>query len=167
MAEKKITIRPATAMDSVNIVRLLKAQYDEAAVHAVAPFDEDEILRYVTRSITPEPGNPLRAYILVAEKDGRIFGSLALTPVPLPWNRAFMVLMESWFAIVPKYRDKDLADRMRDSAERMLDSIGMFAFFGTNLLTTASVDHIFSGRPGYHPGRTAYVRAPAKKVAAA
>lgn len=167
MAEKKITIRPATAMDSVNIVRLLKAQYDEAAVRHLATFDEDEILRYVTRTITPDPGNPLRAYILVAEKDGRILASLALTPVPVPWNKSILVLMESWFAIVPQYRTKGIAERMRDNAEVMLDKLGMFGFFGTNLLTTNAVDPVFAGRDGYAPGRTAYIRTPKKKAAAA
>jgi predicted N-acetyltransferase YhbS len=167
MAEKKISVRPATAMDSVNIVRLLKAQYDEAAVRDLAPFDEDEILRYVTRTITPDPNNPFRAYLLVAEKDGRILASLALTPIPLPWNKAFIVLMESWFAVVPQYRTKGLADKLRDEAEVMLDTIGMFAFFGTNLLTTSAVDHVFANRDGYTAGRTAYVRTPKKKAAAA
>jgi GNAT superfamily N-acetyltransferase len=168
MAEKKIeriAYRPATAMDSVNIVRLLKAQYDESAARFLAPFDEKHILRYITATLGNfDPERNGAAYCIVAEKDGRLLGSLALADIVLPWNPQFKVMAECWFPVVPQYLAKGVGEKLRDYAYGMLDMAGKTAFFGTNMYTSNAIDKVIADSPGVHAARTAFIRVPCVKT---
>lgn len=167
MAEKKIekiVYRPATAMDSVNIVRLLKSQYDESPAKHLAPFDESQILRYVTNTLGQLSADPLAgAYCIVAEKGGRLLGCLALADILVPWNKAFKVMAECWFVVVPQYQAKGVVEKLRDYSNSMLDMAGKTAFFGTNMYTSNAVDKIIGAGDGIYAGRQTFIRIPHMK----
>lgn len=166
MADKnpdKIVYRPATAMDSVNIVRLLKSQYDESAARHLAPFNEKQILQYVTITLGNfDPEQFSAAWCVVAEKGGRILGSLALANIAIPWNREFVVMAECWFVVVTQYHTKGVVQRLKAYADDMLDRGQRAAFFGTNMYTTGALDKIIGDAPDMHPARSTYIRVPGK-----
>lgn len=164
MAEKKIVIRPATAMDSVNLVRLLKSGYEESAARKIAPFDEQEILRYVSEVINPSNKQMPATYCTVAEKEGRLLGSLALTPRPVPWHPRTWVMMENWFAVAVSNRIKGVDGMLLDQAWDMLDRLNLFAFMGTNMFTSNSVDLAIESAPSMTRGRITFIRQPGPKV---
>lgn len=158
----KAEVRPATAMDSVNIVRLLKGQHAESAARLLAPFEDQKVLQYVTATL----GNKY-AFSIVAEASGRLIGSVAMSPIPLPWAGNVVVLGEAWFAVVPACRDKGIADRLLDTMGKMIDDVGVPAIHGTNLFAPEEFDDVLSKRPDLVIGRTTFVRVPKRKKEAA
>jgi N-acetylglutamate synthase-like GNAT family acetyltransferase len=141
-------------MDSVNIVRLLKTQYAESAARLLAPFDEQRVLQYVTATL----GNKY-AFSIVVEASGRLLGTAALAPVPLPWCTA-VVMAEAWFAVVPAYREKEAPGQLLLALGAMLDREGIAAIHGTNLLAPEEFDELLAARKDLTIGRTTYVRVP-------
>jgi len=147
-------------MDSVNIVRLLKAQYAESAARFLAPFDEQRVLEYVTMTLA-------NAFAIVVEASGRLLGSAAMAPVRLPWC-GVLVMGEAWFAIVPACREKGVGEQLLSAIGAFLDAQHLPAIHGTNLLAPEGFDDLLAKRRDLKIGRMTYVRARsvAKKAAA-
>jgi GNAT superfamily N-acetyltransferase len=155
----KAQVRPATAMDTVNLVRLLKAQHAESAARLLAPFDEQRVLEYVTitvRNTTDARG----CFAIVVEASGRLLGSAAIAPTILPWC-GVIVMGEAWFAVVPSYRDKGVPEQLLSGIGLFLDRVGRPAIHGTNLLAPSSFDRMLAKCKNLTPGRTSYLRLPA------
>lgn len=166
MAKKPVTkgqLRPASAMDSVNIVRLLKLQHAESAARLLGEFDEQRVLQYVTATLA----NP-QAYSIVVEFSGRILGSAAIAPIPIVFSRG-LVMAEAWFAVVAACREQEVPGQMLDAIATLADSVPVHLILGTNVLAPVDFDDILSARADLTIGRSSYVRVPriAKKEAAA
>lgn len=157
----KSQLRPATAMDSVNIVRLLKQQHLESAAKLIAEFDEQKTLEYVTAAIANQ-----YAFVVVVEASGRLLGTACMAPIPLIWSRN-RVLGEAWFAVVPACRQKGVTEQMLDAIAAIADKAGLAVAHGTNLLAPEDFDDALAKRKDLIIGRTAYVRSPLRKQEAA
>lgn len=166
MAEKKtkIVIRPAVAMDSVNIVRLIKAGYYETGASEIGPLDEQKLLEYVTTTLR-------HAFVLVAEqhipsKGGRIHGTIALAPIRMPWC-SIAVLAECWFAVTDAYRSRGIPQQLVEATDTFLDQRNMVGFYGTQMLTPPALNDVFEerGRQGYREARHTFIRLPNQPTA--
>lgn len=159
----KGTVRPATPMDSVNIVRLLKQQHAESAARLIGEFDEQRVLQHVAAVLANKD-----AFIIVVEASGRLLGSAALTPVPVMFCRAW-VLAESWFAVVPSWRSQGVPEQLLEALGAVADRVQAFTLLGCNLIAPDAFDDVLGARKDLTFGRTTYVRAPVavKKEAAA
>lgn len=158
MSEKqKVTIRPAGPMDSVAIVRLIRAGYAETPAKQMGELDEQKLLEYVTTTLR-------HAFAVVADiGSGRIIGALAVAPIRVPWCNA-VVMAESWFAVVEAHRVKGVPEQLLGAAEVFLDKNNLVGFLGTQMLTPAAMNTMIAKRSSYMPSRHTFLRLPAAAV---
>lgn len=153
MAEKsKIIVRPATPMDSVNLVKLIKAGYAETPAAQVAEFDEQQFLEYVTQSMKAN-------FAIVADLDGRIVGCYGMAPVRVQWCKD-LIMVETWFAVQPTFRQKGVPERLLAAAERFLDQEKRAVVGGTQMLTPWALNTVYEDRDGYIESRKSFIRMP-------
>lgn len=155
MANKSaVQIRPASPMDSVNIVRLIKEGFEETPAKGLGDLDELKLLELVSFGIR-------HSFVLVAELNpgGRILGSIAVTPVRPPWCTA-VLMTEQWFAVKDAYRTRNIPEQLLEALEAFLDKDGRPALLGTQMLTPAWADAVFAKRSrlGYAPSRGTFLR---------
>lgn len=158
MSDKsKVTIRSATAMDSVNIVRLIKAGYTETPAKDIGELDEHQLLEYVVATIRA-------GFTLVADMEGRLLGTIAMAPIRMPWFPT-PIMAEVWLAVVPNYRPKGVPEQLIGVVEQLLDRQNMAGFLGTQMLTPAELDSAYAKRPGYRASRASFIRLPRPALA--
>ena len=149
-------------MDSVAIVRLIRADYTETPAKEIGELDEQKLLEYVT-------GTLRHAFAVVADQgSGRVVGTIAVAPIRVPWCNA-VVMAESWFAVVEAHRAKGVPELLLSAAETFLDKNKLVGFLGTQMLTPASMNAIIAKRSAYMASRHTFLRLPAsaaKKAAA-
>lgn len=153
----KSIVRPATAMDSVNIVRLIRSGFEETAVHGVAPMNDQALVEYVTTTLR-------HCFCVVCEMDGRILGALALVPIKIPWSPLFL-MAEAWFAVKAEQRAKGVPEQLLDASERFLDQNKLTVVMGTQIFTSGVFNEVLGRRAGMKPSRMSYVREPQGKAA--
>ncbi len=154
-----VSIRPATALDASRLVRLLHEGWSEGAAARLGQFDENRVLEYITRTLK-------HCFAILAERSGRIVGSIAIAPAHLPMI-AEPVMVEAWFACVPAWRDKGVPGELLAAAERFCDSQCLALAIGTNFTAPAALDRALAGRAGYAPLRASLIRVPQHRVKAA
>lgn len=155
MSDKsEASIRPAGPMDSVNVVRLIKEGWKETPAAQISPLNEQRLLEYVTSTLR-------HSFCIVAEKNGRTLGTLAVAPIRMPWCET-VVMAESWFCVVPKYRDRALPGQMLRVLDKFLDTQKLPAILGTQVLAPSQFNALLSGRAGYLESRTTFVRLPGR-----
>ena len=146
-------------MDSVAIVRLIRAGYAETPAKDLGLLDEQKLLEYVT-------GTLRHAFVVVADQgSGRTVGTIALAPIRVPWCNA-VVMAESWFAVVEAHRMKGVPELLLSAAEAFLDKNKLVGFLGTQMLTPASMNAVIAKRAAYTPSRHTFLRLPATATAA-
>lgn len=149
-------VRPATAMDSVNIVRLIKAGYEETPAKDIGPLDEQKLLEYVT-------GTLRHAFVVVVDQGGRILGTVGVAPIRIPWCNA-VVMAETWFAVTEAYRDRRVPEQLLETLETFLDKNKLVGFLGTQMLTPAGMNDAFNKRKEYAPSRETFLRLPNRQA---
>jgi GNAT superfamily N-acetyltransferase len=154
-----VSIRPATALDASRLVRLLHEGWSEGAAARLGQFDENRVLEYITRTLK-------HCFCIVAERSGRIVGSLAIAPAHLPMI-AEAVMVEAWFACVPAWRDKGVPGELLAAAERLCDGQGLALAIGTNFTAPTGLDRALAGRSSYAPMRAVLMRLPKPRAKAA
>lgn len=154
-----VTIRPATALDASRLVRLLHEGWSEGAAARLGAFDENRVLEYITRTLK-------HCFAIVAERSGRIVGSIAIAPAHLPMI-AEPVMVEAWFACVPAWRDKGVPGELLAAAERFCEQQGLALVIGNCLASPAALDRATVARAGYAPLRQAVIRVPKQRAHAA
>lgn len=150
--KSKTIIRPSSPMDSVNIVRLLKAGYKESSIRRVSDLSEQMLLEYVTQTTK-------HAFSMVADMSGRVLGALALVPIRMPWTQSQM-MAEAWFGVAEQFRSKDVAEQLLRAMDRFLDMNGLTCITGTNALVPTELDRFLEARAGYQPLRRTFLRLP-------
>lgn len=148
-----IDIRPAVAMDSVNIVRLIKEGFRETPMAQVAAFKEQAMLEYVTKTI----GN--NGFSLIADKDGRALGTIALVPIRMPWCER-PVLAEAWFAIRAEHRARGIPEQLLTRCDELADQFDWPIVLGTNAIVPVALNESIVRRGRYELVRSIYVRMP-------
>jgi predicted N-acetyltransferase YhbS len=107
-----ITVRRAKPYDVANLCRLLDQAYEDSG--GIYPeVHEPSMLVWVSNTLTS-------GYTIVAEKSGRIVGSLALTDFQFPWNPRYYLTME-WFYVTRGFRDNGTADALIKAAHAFAD----------------------------------------------
>jgi GNAT superfamily N-acetyltransferase len=143
-------------MDSVNIVKLIKAGWKETPASSVGEFNESAMLEYVNTTLR-------HAFAIVADLEGRLLGTIAVAPIRMPWYSK-VILAESWFAVIPHDRAKKVPEQLLTELERFLDKQGLPALLGTQVLTPARLNAVFTPDRGYEPLRATFVRLPCSQV---
>ena len=157
MSKPKPFLRPATVMDSVNLVRLIRAGWEESPAFGVAPLDDTKLMDYVQKSLK-------HCFCVVVEQDRRILGSVCLVPFVLPWASNVLALAEGWFIVQASQRRKGISELLLGAVERFLDDQKLIAIMGSNLLAPPEMSEPMNGRPGYTPVRLTYLRFPNRHV---
>lgn len=150
-ATRSAEVRPATAMDSVNIVRLIKDGWKDTPAAQVSAFNEHTMLEYVTKTIG-------HAFSLVVDLHGRVLGSIALVPIRMPWSKE-AVMAEAWFAVQRQQRDRGIPEQLLDVCDAFLDKNDWPVMFGTNVIVPGDFNAILLKR-GYEAVRSSYLRLP-------
>lgn len=145
-----IAIRPAGALDAVNVVKLLRQEWAELSKEGAGAIDEQKALEWVTLCIREH-------FVLVADLQGRLVGSIAMKPLEYPWG-AGIFLGQLWFFVLPTFRQGDIAERLVRGAELMLDGEQLFGMFRND--HSAAVPRIFDRRAGYRLSGAIYMRIP-------
>jgi hypothetical protein len=149
-AKHEVNIRPASAMDSVNCVRLIKAGWTETPAAQISEVNEQQLLEYVTTTLR-------HCFAIVADLDGRLLGTLAVAPIRTPWCKE-VLMAESWFCVVPQYRAKRVPEQLLAALDRFLDLNRLTAILGTQILTPPCFNEILAKRSGYQPSRATFLR---------
>lgn len=158
MSKQKPITRPATIMDSVNIVRLIRAGWEESPATVVAPMNEQKLMEYVTTNLK-------HCFCVVVELDGRILGSICLVPIRLPWAENAVALAEGWFGVHPSQRRRGIPELLLGAADRFLDLNKHVAIMGSNILAAPELNETMAQRPGYVPARQTFLRVPVEAAA--
>lgn len=149
--KSQIDIRPTTAMDSVNIVRLIKEGWKETPTSRVSLFNDHAMLEYVTKTIA-------HAFTLVADLHGRVLGSIALVPIRMPWSKD-AVMAEAWFAVQPPQREKGIPEQLLEACDEFLDKNAWPVVWGTNAIVPSAFNELLAER-GCESIRSLYLRMP-------
>ena len=108
----KIVIRPAKPYDATKLCYLLERAYlDQDDVYP--PIDQARMLAWVTRLLSD-------GYVLVADKGGRIVGSLALANWQFQWSVVWYAVIE-WFFVDKSFRVNGTADGLLRAAHMFAD----------------------------------------------
>ena len=83
----QVTIRPATAMDSCNIARLMKASWDPSHAAGAVRVHDQRAVRYVVDLLND-------SRVIVADLSGRLVGALACALMRERWSQP-----EDWFLV--------------------------------------------------------------------
>lgn len=149
-----ITIRPATALDAVNIVKLLKLLWSEETALPAERVGDIGALRYVTDTLE-------RGHVLVADQSGRISGTVACQAFDEPYSEDSLIEVR-WLYVIKPLR-LALLEELISAVEAYSDERGLPLVARVFSLTGNRVDH-FGRRPGYVPMGPSYLRAPVENV---
>lgn len=109
-----ITVRRAKPFDASNLCRLLDQAYEDSGGGVYPEVDQRSMLAWVADVLS-------RGYVIVAEKSGRIVGSIALCDFQFPWNPRWYLSME-WFYVSPAFRENGTADALIKAAHAFADT---------------------------------------------
>lgn len=104
-----IKIRPVTAIDVSNIVRLLLEWHSTSMIQYPPPVEND-VLRWVAGVLDI-------GYIGAAERAGRIIGTIGIEPRQFQWNKATWFLGDAFFYVNPNYRRSGVATALLHAAK--------------------------------------------------
>lgn len=141
-------------MDSVNIVRLIKEGYEDTPAKDLGELDDLKVLEFVNFALR-------HSFVLVADQSGRALGSIAVTPIRIPWC-ATLVMTEQWFAVTEAYRTRRVPEQLLEALEQFLDKHQQPVLLGTQMLTPASMNAVIAKRRRYVPSRQTFLRIPAR-----
>jgi predicted N-acetyltransferase YhbS len=163
VSKPAVLIRPASPMDSVNIVRLIREGYEQTPAVGLGELDEQKLLEFVTTALR-------HAFVVVADQGRRVLGSLGVAPVRVPWC-SNVIMTETWFAVTEAYRSRRVPEQLLEALETFLEKNNLPALLGTQMLTPSDMNSVISRRPGYSPSRQTFLRipraAPSKKAVGA
>lgn len=148
----EVQIRAATAMDAVAIAKLIKAAWKETSAVELAEVVDQKLVEYVTAALRC-------AFALVADQDGRVVGTVAVSPISLPWCNE-VVMAETWFAVLGAFRDREVPHKLLSALEEFLDKEQLPVMLGTQMLAPSRFDMYFTARQGYEAMRVTYLRVP-------
>ena len=141
-----VTIRPATALDAVNIAKLLKLTL--GGHQDTLRVNDEKTVKWVMSTLET-------AFVAVADMSGRIVGSIAMSPMQQPWSDDWF-MGETWFAVKPSIHTRDTDERLLEKAEEFADWKRMPLFFKVPDGDREKLD-LLEQRHGYHfMGRSYY-----------
>lgn len=159
MTEKSrgATIRPATALDAVNIVRLLQDGWKGSGAVQVARVNETKAMEYVLSTIKLSERED--AFVSVADLSGRLVGTLACVRRQERWSEDWF-LGKEWFYVTPTWLTRGTAHSLLAEAEKHADARAMSMLFEIDIATQSEFDRLLANRPGYRRHGATYLRMP-------
>lgn len=142
---KPITITRAAPYDAVRIARMLDEWFKVSAIQW-PPSDPSAMVQWVSHVIE-------HGYVVIAEKDERLFGVAGIQPVYLPWNLEQPILRDQFFYVPPAHRKLGVADAlmsaMKIKAAKMQMPLMMAIISGVN---TDKLDRWYGIKGGRYAG---------------
>lgn len=152
MAEKKsIVYRRATAYDSVNIGRLIEEGLAKSG-NKYPPVSPNKMMAWICRTIAV-------GYVVVADLNGRIVGSLGLGPYQYGWSEHWCVANE-WMFVQPIYRERGTAEKLMELAALWCDSQNVPIIIGVQDIVDAELKDRFLSIKGFVYGGGIFLRWP-------
>lgn len=99
-----ITITKAGPWDATRIARLLCEWFAVSAVRWPEP-EPASLIQWVMHTIE-------NGYVVLAERDGRLFGVAGIQAVFLPWNLQEPVFRDAFFYVPPAHRKNGVANAL-------------------------------------------------------
>ncbi len=118
-----ITVRPATPYDASRVCRMLELAYHEQEGVYPKP-DPAMTAEWVTSTI-------INGYVIVAEKAGRIIGSVALTNYQFPWSPRWYLSMD-WVYVSTGFRKGGAFDALVKAVNAFADEKGAPIYAGVS-----------------------------------
>ena len=144
-----VTLRPATALDAVNIAKLIR--HTLGADRGLLRVNDSKVVQYVINTIET-------SFVAVADMSGRLLGSIALTPSQQPWSDDWF-MSEAWFCVKPSVHTGDTAERLLQEATAFADVQKLPLFFRVPHDDTPK-SALISDRHGFNVLGAQYLRAP-------
>lgn len=147
-------IRRATALDVVNIVKLLKKGYREQALPHQAVNEAKGVA-----TMLPMIADTRSGLTLVADRSDRIVGVHANVVESEEWSDVPFI-SNAFFYVLPSERERNTAARLMEHVEKIADKFGLFIHLGTvgNERNEAK-ERLFRSR-GYQYHGATFVREP-------
>lgn len=98
---KRIRVRPATPMDTVNVAKLFKRMLGEALM-PLTPAVDSNLVPWVSYVISKE-------LCAVAEIADRLVGTIAFSAYRPPWGDETLMKLD-WFYVTPPYRQRGTSE---------------------------------------------------------
>lgn len=145
----KTIIRQATALDAVNVLKIIRKSADPLAGE-MSRIDELRAVRHVLDVLET-------SFVLVSEQHGRVVGTIALRPVQ---ESGAVILSEEWFAILPSFRSRREPYELLAACEHYADRQGQTIRVGGRRETAVELRAIFTRLKSYSFHDGVYVRRP-------
>ncbi|MES1955798.1 GNAT family N-acetyltransferase [Salinisphaera hydrothermalis] len=113
--KKVIRIRKAQQSDAVALYRLLEEAYSDRGVD-YSPIDENRLMCWITTTIAD-------GEVWVADRSGRVIGSIALIDFQFPWS-ANWVLINSWLYVLRNFRARGTGKKLMEAVFASADDKG-------------------------------------------
>lgn len=150
----EVMIRSATALDAVNIARLLKASWENQAAAEVAQVNDQRAIEYVVELLKD-------SHVAVAEISGRLIGALACALTREHWSRPDdWFLVDEIFVISPHWVTRGIPERLLQEAEGFADQRQLPLLFGGSLMISFPLGPLLNQRPGFQRLGAQYLRMP-------
>lgn len=151
-----IVIRNAGPRDASNVVRLLMEWHDSIGIEYPQPIEGD-VLKWVVAIMT-------NGYVIVAERAGRLIGTIGVQPTPLPFNMKEVVLRDQFFYVTKAHRDGGVANALMKKVQAWA-AIGRIPLIMNIIsgLNTEKLDRYYQIQGGIYAGGTLVFGLPAKE----
>lgn len=134
----KIKIRQAGPFDVSNLMRLLDQSIKD---NAYPDPDYHMALNWITSIIN-------EGYVLVAEKSGRLIGTVAVTNFKFPWSQRWFLYVD-WLYVSRAFREGGVFDAMMKALHAYADEKSAPIFGGVSSGTDARLKDRLMGMSGY------------------
>jgi len=148
-----VTIRIATALDAVNITRLLRAAWAETHAVEASRANEAKAVQYVATVLAGD------GFVTVADRSGRLVGTFGIVLDQGRWSDDWY-LDAAWFYVVPSFRARGVAERLLAEAEAFADRAGHPIRIGLSSTVPEKLYRGFASRSGYRYTGGVYLRMP-------
>lgn len=118
-----VTIRQAKPYDASNICRLLEQAVNDHEGLYPEP-DQHMAINWVVSVLT-------EGYVVVAEKSGRLIGSVALTNYRFPWSPKWYLYVD-WIFVSRNFREGGVADALIRAMSAFADEKGAPIYAGVS-----------------------------------
>jgi hypothetical protein len=145
---RDVTIRRATAMDAVNIVRLLKDGWSEQRHLPPSRVNDVKALRWVIQHIE-------QSFVVVADLSGRIVGSIACRTVEEPMSDEWYI-ERVWFYAIPSFHGTP--NKLLVEAESFSEEQGLPLVVSVDSFRPERFDRLMASRRRYVSMGGTYMR---------
>lgn len=130
--------------------------HDSTGIEYPQPV-EDDVLKWVVAIMT-------NGYVIVAERAGRLIGTIGVQPAPLPFNMKEVVLRDQFFYVTKAHRDGGVANALMKKVQTWA-AMGRIPLVMNIIsgLNTEKLDRFYKIQGGVYAGGTLVFGLPKKE----